>query len=309
MTFYIFLQLIRWKNLLMIACIQLLFRYIYFETFTVATSLSTLDFFILVFSILSLAAAGYIENDIYDVETDKINKPEKLIVTKKISRKNANYLYLAFNSIGIILGFYLAYKVSNLKYVSVFILIALILKAYNSDLKKKPLIGNFLVSLLISISIIVVGIFDIIPAITDSNGVNQYHAFRVLLDYSGFAFMFMFLRELVKDIEDIDGDKSQNMKTLPLLIGSKKANVFVFVLSFIPLILVTLYSFNNFSDTPLILAYMLIVVLLPFLYFMTKILYAKTKKDYEVSSKLLKYIMLLGMFSIVLISITIQNVS
>lgn len=307
MTLNIFLQLIRWKNLFMLACIQLLFRYIYFPTFSIATSLSNFDFLVLIIATLTIAAAGYISNDMYDVVADKINKPTKIIVTQRVSMKQANLYYLALNFIGILAGLYLAFKIDNISYISIFIITALILKAYNSDLKKKPIIGNILVSLLVSLSILIVGVFDIIPSITEDNGVNQYHAFRILLDYATFAFMFMLLREMVKDIEDVNGDKKMNMKTLPILIGRKRTNTIVFILSFIPLILITFYSFNNFSDVPFILAYMLIVVLLPFLYFMTKILYAKTKKDYRIASRLLKYIMLLGMLSIIFVSIIIQN--
>ncbi len=307
MTLNAFLQLIRWKNLFMLACIQLLFRYIYFPTFSIAITLSNFDFLVLVIATLAIAAAGYISNDMYDVEADKINKLSKVIVTQKVSIKQANSYYLALNAIGILAGLYLAYKINNISYVSIFIITALILKAYNSDLKKKPIIGNLLVSLLVSLSILIVGVFDIIPSITEKNGVNQYHAFRILLDYAAFAFMFMFLREMVKDIEDVNGDNKLKMNTLPIIIGRKRTAIVVFSLSFIPLILITFYSFNNFSDVPIVLAYMLIVVLLPFLYFMTKILYAKTKKDYRIASQLLKYIMLLGMFSIIIISITIQN--
>jgi 4-hydroxybenzoate polyprenyltransferase len=118
--------------------------------------------------------------------------------------------------------------------------------------------------------------------------------------------MFMLLREIVKDIEDVNGDKKLKMKTLPILLGRKRAKNIVFVLSFIPLILVTLYSFNNFSNVPFTLAYMLIVVMLPLLHFMTKIIYAKKKKDYAYASNLLKLIMLMGMFSIIIISLTIH---
>ncbi len=301
-----FLQLIRWKNLVMIVCIQLLFKYIYFPVFSVATTLSNLDFSILLLATVTIAAAGYIINDIYDVEADKINKPNKVIISKKFSKKQGYYYYYILNSIGLIAGFYVAYRIDKLSFIAIFIITALLLKVYNSDFKKKPLVGNIIVSLLVSLSILIVGVFDVIPAITNENVIEQYHAFRVLIDYSVFAFMFMLLREIVKDIEDVNGDKKLKMKTLPILLGRKRAKNIVFTLSFIPLILVTLYSFNNFSDIPFVLAYMLIVVMLPLLYFMTKIIYAKTKIDYTYASNLLKYIMLLGMFSIVVISLIIN---
>lgn len=301
-----FLQLIRWKNLIMIASIQLLFKYIYFSVFSVATTLSNFDFCVLVMATLTIAAAGYIINDIYDIASDKINKPQKVIISTKISIKQGYKYYYILNIIGLLMGFYVAYRIHKLSFIAIFIITALLLKLYNSDFKKWPLVGNIIISLMVSLSILIVGIFDVIPAITEENVVRQFHAFRVLLDYSVFAFMFMLLREIVKDIEDVNGDNKLNMKTLPIIIGRKTTKNVVFVLSFIPLILVTFYSFNNFSDIPFILAYMLIAVMLPLLHFMSKILYAKTKNDFIYASNLLKLIMLAGMFSIVLISLTIH---
>jgi 4-hydroxybenzoate polyprenyltransferase len=289
----------------MIALIQMLFRYIYFPAFLVETALSNLNFSILVFTTLIIAAAGYIMNDIYDIEADIINKPNKVLVHRKVSKSKAHFLYNIFNSIGLLSGLYLAFIINNLPFVAIFVITVLLLKVYNSDLKKRPLIGNVLVSSLVSLSILIVGVFDIIPMVNEDNAIDQYHAFRVLIDYAAFAFMLMLLREMVKDAEDVNGDKKMNMKTLPILLGRKRTNTIIFSFSFVPLILITFYSFNSFSNVPFVLAYMLIVVLLPLLYFMTKILYSKTKKDYIKASKLLKIIMLLGMLSIVFISLTI----
>jgi len=301
-----FLQLVRWKNLLMIACIQLLFKYVYFPIFSVDVALTNFDFSLLVIATLAIASAGYISNDIFDLKADKINKPDRVIIDNIISSKLAYKYYHGLNAVGIIAGLFVAYRINNISFIAIFIITALLLKLYNSDFKKIPLIGNIIVSLLVSLSILIVGIFDIIPAITENNKVVQYYAFSVLTDYAIFAFMLMLLREIVKDIEDVNGDIILNINTLPILIGRKRTNKIVFGLSFVPLILVTNYSFNNFSNTPLVLAYMLIVVLLPLLYFMTKILYAKTKNEYTYASNLLKIIMLLGMFSIVIVSISIH---
>lgn len=300
-----FFKLIRWKNLLMIACIQILFKYVYFPTFAVATSLSNVDFFFLVLATITIAAAGYIINDIYDLEADKINKPKKVFLVEKINIKLAFTYYHILNIIGILSGFYIAYIVDRISFVAIFLITALLLKVYNTDLKKLPLIGNIIISLLVSLSILIVGLFDIIPSITVENGEGQYYAFEVLKDYAIFAFMFMLIREIVKDVEDVDGDKILNMRTLPLILGIKKTKYIVFFLSFLPLTLVTYYSFKNFIEVPFILAYMLIVVLLPLLHFMTKILYATSKEDYTYGGRLLKIIMLLGMLSIILVSITI----
>ena len=301
-----FFQLIRWKNLLMIALIQLLFRYVYFPTFAIDTTLDNFHFCLLVTATLCIAAAGNIINDIYDIRADIINKPTKLLITNPKQKNTANLYYILLNILGFAIGLYISIKINKSSFVGIFVLTALLLKWYSSYLKKKPLVGNLVVSILISLSILIVGFFDIIPAITDKNGLNQYHGFYTLIDYAIFAFMFNFLREIIKDIEDVNGDIQLKMKTLPILFGRKRTRNILFGISFIPLILVTLYSFDNFSRLPIVLAYMLIVVMLPFLYFMSKLLYAKRKSDYRYLSRLLKLIMLLGIISIIVISISIH---
>ncbi|MCK0132332.1 geranylgeranylglycerol-phosphate geranylgeranyltransferase [Flavobacteriaceae bacterium F08102] len=301
-----FLKLIRWKNLVMLGLIQLLFKYVYFETFNVDTALNTLDFLILMTATGTIAAAGYILNDIYDIHVDKINKPKKVLVTKKISIARAHQAYNLLNGIGLLAGFYVAYRVEKLSFVAIFVITIMLLKVYNSGVKKLPLIGNLLISVMVSVSILIVGVFDLIPEVNEENIIKQYLAFRVLIDYAVFAFMFMLLREIVKDIEDVNGDRFERMKTLPIILGRRRTKNLVFILSFIPLTVITFYSFENFNQLPFILAYMLLAVALPLMYFMTKILYAKYKKDYIFASKLLKWIMLLGMLSIILISISIH---
>lgn len=306
MRLSIFLQLIRWKNLLMITAIQLLFKYVYFPVFGIDTVLDPVHFTLLILATLCIAAAGNIINDIQDIEADVVNKPTKVLVTKHLSKKQANQLYYLFNILGILIGFYIAYHVDKISFVATFVGTALLLNVYSMSLKKRPIIGNIVVSLLISLSILIVGFFDVIPAISEQNGVDQYLAFSGLIDYSIFAFMFNFLREMVKDIEDIEGDKNLNMSTLPIIIGAKKTRYVIFGLSFIPLTIVTYYSYDNFAKLPVVLAYMLIVVQLPFLHFMTRLLYAENKKHYRYLSRLLKLIMLLGMVSIIIISLSIH---
>lgn len=290
----------------MIALIQLLFKYVYFHTFAIDTALDNFHFSLLVIVTLCIAAAGNIINDIYDIKADIINKPSKLLITNPQRKKTANTLYVILNSIAFAFGFYISIKIDNSSFVGIFVLTALLLKWYSSYLKKKPLVGNLVVSLLISLSILIVGIFDIIPAITEENGIRQYNGFYTLVDYAIFAFMFNFLREIIKDIEDVNGDIKLKMKTLPILFGRKRTRNILFGISFIPLVVVTLYSFESFSRLPIVLAYMLIVVMLPFLYFMSKLLYAKTKSDYRFLSRLLKLIMLLGIISIIVISFSIK---
>ena len=133
-----FFKLIRWKNLVMLAAIQLLFKYIYFPTFSIDTALNHFDFSVLVLATICIAAAGYIINDVYDIEADKINKPSKVFVSNAISIKKAMSLYYVLNGIGFLAGIYVSYRIDNLSFISIFIITALLLKVYNSDLKNYP---------------------------------------------------------------------------------------------------------------------------------------------------------------------------
>ncbi len=95
-----FFKLIRWKNLIMIALVQYLVKYAlllpFFESHGVVTTLKPLGFTILVLATIFIAAGGYIINDIYDIEIDKVNKPNKVIVGKAISEKNALTLFIIY---------------------------------------------------------------------------------------------------------------------------------------------------------------------------------------------------------------------
>ena len=109
-----FLKLIRWKNLLIIILIQYFTRYFIIAPFyhlqKISLQMNNTDFFLLVFAIVLLAAAGYIINDIFDLQIDRINKPDKLIVENSISEKKANIIYVIMNSIAVLIGVYLANK-------------------------------------------------------------------------------------------------------------------------------------------------------------------------------------------------------
>ncbi len=298
-----FLNLIRYKNLLMIALVQSLIKYGLLVPFGISTSLDNFEFSLLVFSTICIAAGGNIINDIYDVETDAINKPEKIIVGKLISEKTAYNLFIILNVLGVGLGFFVSYVVGKSELFSIFVIVSALLYVYASYLKQMFLIGNIIISALVALSIIIVGIFELIPAITSQNQGIQLAFFRILLDYALFAFIINLIREIVKDIEDFDGDYKSGMHTLPIVIGKEKASKVLFLLSFIPLGTVIYYINSNLYKQPIAVIYFLIFIIAPLIYLSILIFNARTKKDFHVISNLLKLVMLLGMLSILLYKI------
>jgi 4-hydroxybenzoate polyprenyltransferase len=163
-----YLKLIRDQNLLMLAFMQLIFRYGFLELQNIPLALSDWQFALLVLSTISIAAGGYIINNIFDVETDTENKPENVIVGTYISENRANNLYIGFTVIGVGIGFYLSNVFDKPSFASISIVVAATLYFYSSSLKQSLLIGNFVVALMLSFSLMVLGSFDLIPVLQNT---------------------------------------------------------------------------------------------------------------------------------------------
>ncbi len=284
----------------MIALGQFLIKYALLEPFGASTSLDTLGMIVLILATLCIAAAGNIINDIYDVETDFINKPDKLIIGESVSEKTAYNLFIFLNVVGVGLGYYVSYCVDKSEFFTMFVVISLLLYIYATYLKRTPIIGNIVVSVLVALSILIVGIFELLPGITTYNQQTQITFFKMVLDYAIFAFSINLLREIAKDLEDIDGDYKANMNTLPIVIGRERATHILFVLSLIPLLAIAIYTINTLYKNQIAVGYFLIFIIGPLLYLSIKIFSAKTKKNYRHISNILKLIMLFGMLSLLL---------
>ncbi|WP_417196105.1 geranylgeranylglycerol-phosphate geranylgeranyltransferase [Bizionia sp.] len=294
------LSLIRWKNLLMIALVQLLIKYALLESFGVTITLNGFGFSLLIIATLCLAAGGNIINDIFDQDTDAVNKPKKVIVGKSISEKTAYSLFIGFNVVGVLIGFYLSHLVGRSGFFALFVIVSGLLYIYASYLKQMILVGNIVISALIALSIIMVGLFELLPAITPQNQETQLTFFKIILDYALFAFCINLIRELVKDIEDIDGDYKVGMNTLPIAIGRARATHVTLALTFIPLAAVIYYVITYLYHNLWIVGYFLIFIIAPLIYVIIRLFQAKLKSDYNFISILLKIIMLFGMLSLLI---------
>ena len=269
-------------------------------------ALSSFYFTLLVIATVFIAAAGNIINDIYDVEIDKINKPEKVIIGKIISEKTANYLFIIFNVIGVGLGFYISNQIGKPEFSGYFIVVSALLYLYASFIKSITLLGNVIVSALVAFSLIIVGLFDLLPAVNFLNQEHQSYVFGILLIYSFFAFYINLMREITKDIEDIDGDRNGGLNTLPIVLGRKRTSYIVFGMSVLALFGTIYYIYIHLYNYTYAVLYFLLFVLAPLLYFSVKLWDAKNKSDYTFLSKTLKVIMLFGMCSILLYTFVIQ---
>lgn len=293
-----YLKLVRAGNLLFIALTMYLVKYGLFHPFKVPITLNFLGLTLLVLAVIFVAAAGYIINDIFDIKADKTNKPAKAIVKNSVSEKTAYNLFFILNIIGVGLGFYMSNLIGRPGFTAFFILGSAALYIYNSQLQQTLLVGNLIVSLIVGLVPIGVGLYDLLPAITPENQETQAVIFSILIDYGIFAFLINFIREIVKDQEDIDGDHNAGYQTLSISLGKDRVNKILFFLALLPIAFLIYYIYEYLFETIPAVLYVLLLLVGPLLYFEVNIWNAGKKKDYSKLSKLLKIVMFFGLISI-----------
>jgi 4-hydroxybenzoate polyprenyltransferase len=243
-------------------------------------TLKDFNLFLIVSSTVMIAAAGYIINDYYDVKIDYINKPERVVIGKTITRRYAILFHIVLSAAGILIGTIVSLKIGAVNVLSVFLL-----WLYSNSLKRIAFVGNFTVALLTGLSILLVDFL--------------YHAVNPLIFiYAVFAFFMTLIREIIKDMEDLKGDNTFGCKTLPIVLGMRRTKHIIYlilaVFSFTVIILNHFYSALPF-------AYYLLFLFVPLGLFLYWLIRADMKKDFSMLSSICKAIMLLGVLSMALV--------
>lgn len=294
----VFLKLIRWPNLLMIAITQFLVRYcLIMPAFIVEYKvldvfpehLSKLQFLLLTASTVLIAAGGYIINDIYDTSIDHDNKPGKNKINNGISESVALKYYYVLTTIGILAGFIVAFSIGKFSLGFVPLFAAISLYMYSTFYKKRFLSGNLLIAALSSLSVLIVGLFE--P--------EFYKSIIYLLWYAVFAFEISLIREIIKDIEDMDGDEKAQSKSLPILYGIKKTKAVLYGLTIFMAATILHVLYYNFWDNTVISFWILVgIFLIPLLLLSYMIFIAEEKRDFHFASVFTKVYMFIGIFSL-----------
>jgi len=237
--------------------------------------------FILSLSTVMIAAGGYVINDYYDIKIDLINKPERVVIGKSITRRYAILFHTLLSFFGVLLGFLLSWKIAAVNFVSV-----TVLWWYSNTLKRHPFIGNFVVALLTGIAIWLVD--------------SLYKTGHMLIiSYASFAFFITLIREIIKDMEDMKGDQTFGCQTLPIVWGMRRTKTLIY--GILALFLMTIMLINYYFEN-LPLHYFLLFLFVPMLWFLIRLIGADTKKDFSWLSGFCKIILLLGIFSMAFIS-------
>jgi 4-hydroxybenzoate polyprenyltransferase len=232
-----FLRLIRYINLLYIAFTQYLIQYTIIRPILaqagVAPTLDHLHFFLLVLSTILIAAAGYVINDYFDVMIDSINKPRRIVIDRTIKRRTAMLLHQFMTGAGVLIGFYVAWKAGNLKLGLIHPIVAGLLWFYSTGYKRQLLIGNIVVSFLTAMVVMIVALYEHHLFAPSDAGVNAaaYSIFIIIFFYFLFAFLISLVRELVKDLEDVEGDRQYGCRTLPIVAGVQNTKLAVYAVT------------------------------------------------------------------------------
>ena len=237
-----FFRLIRILNVLILILVEVIlyFGYIayYADRAHVELALSPTEFWIFITITALLIVGGNIINDIMDVDIDTINRPDKRIVDQVISSKAAWRLYHTTNILALILTTYWYYTTQNRSIAITLLLTALGLYYYSSWMKRKFLIGNLIIAIICALPPLWILFieFSTISSISESYPQIGLWIVSIIGVYSYFAFATTMYRELIKDIQDIPGDKAVGCTTLPVLAGGfiakRVALVMAIMLSF-----------------------------------------------------------------------------
>ncbi len=305
-----FFRLIRWKNLVIVFLTQwfiwgcvvypldlLLGKEVFLHSF---------NFLLLSFSTLLIAAAGYIINDYFDVRIDIINRPEKVIVGNIIKKRWAMFWHSFFNVVGIVLAVYLSFLARKWWLPLLQILCSVLLVIYSVKWKREFVIGNFIVSVLTGLTVLIIAFYEKIIYNFVASGFFIYdydilivNPFWVIVMYAYFAFMLTWMREVVKDMEDIKGDADEKCKTMPLQIGLRKTVFFVRLLSILSILPLLVSGVKLLTTTWYILGVYLIVALVVPLILWNRFLAQKTTQEhFAKASRYLKWLMIAGIFSL-----------
>lgn len=303
-----YLQLLRVGNLTFVAIL------LYVMEKWVATPLLQLEQFgelmpwwvltLLIVSVVGIAAGGYVINDYFDVKIDRINRPDNLVVTRIISRDTAMHLFYGLTAVGVIAGTVVAWWAHSWTLLFTYVVIPGLLWFYSASYKRMFLIGNLVVAFASAIVPLLVAI---------ANADYLHHLYQNALAYSpivgelyvwtggfaAFAFLLTWVREIVKDIEDIEGDREMECRTLPIVWGDKVAKIIATILLVViaTLIVYILFAVLPFSHEwkSLPTRYVVFGLIVPILCSIVLLWAANNRIEYHRVQTIIKFAMFMGM--------------
>jgi 4-hydroxybenzoate polyprenyltransferase len=297
-----FFRMIRPVNLFFIALTQFLFHDFIIRPILARVNelpvLDGLNYILLSAASVLIAAGGYIINDYFDINIDLVNKPKGNVVDSIVSRRWAIVWHFILSFTAVLLSAYISWKTGLWYIVIVNTICIALLFGYSVSLKRKLLSGNVLISLLTAWVILILVLAEVWKGLHAP--VEKARIIRLGFLYAGFAFITSLVREAVKDVEDMHGDAKYGCQTMPIVWGVNATKVYVAVWLLVLIASLTIIQFYVAQFRwwwPI--AYSVLLIILPLLFFLYRLYHSKTEKDFHFMSNLAKFIMLTGILSMI----------
>lgn len=306
------LKLIRWQNLLIVfltqmlawACVLLPLQH----HKEVMLLLKPSNFLLISSSTLAIAAAGYIINDYFDIKIDIINRPHTVILEKKIPLRMAIIAHSILNVAGIVMAAVVARRAGHYSWLALQIACSVMLWFYSTHFKRQFMIGNLVVALLTSFTILVLMLYEpamhyylIQPAFVPSGTNSIPNPAWVLGIYTCFAFALTWMREIVKDMEDFKGDANEGCITMPIKWGLQRSAYFTQLLGVIAMLPLISGAIKLLAAHWYVLGiYCIVLLALPVAVWTLMLNTKATTQHYHSMSRWLKIIMISGIGSLIL---------
>ncbi len=321
-----FLKLIRWQNLLIVIITQLLIRYALIDTVAgtmllqgvvpagpesyINLQLPLIDFIVMVFATVCITAGGYVINDYFDIRTDLVNKGE-IIVGTKIPRRRAMMWHNILSMLGVLAGFWVSYRVGFLWTGIVFLLVSGLLYFYSVSYKKQLLVGNIVVAILTAFVPLMVVFFEL-AAIYNYYGAELISLsslkiiFYWVAGFAVFAFLTTLAREIVKDIEDFEGDRAYGSRSLPVVAGINYSKAIASLILAVTIVLMIIMWSLYISDI-ISLLYIMMAAVLPLIFCVLTLIRGKSPGQFRQASLVIKGVMLTGILYTLLFRLIIEK--
>lgn len=298
------LILIRYKNLIIIGFIQWMMHtciiYPLLVPYKVPPATPDIAFWLLICSSVLIAAGGYVINDYFDVRIDEINRPGRVVVGRSVTKRVAMRIYQLLTVVGLLIGLGLALWARNVTFGFLFLAITGLLWFYSASYKRQFLVGNLIVALVAALVPFMVGFMEIAFL---RNVYGELLDFTPLVPsvmtwiggFTLFAFLVTLLREVVKDMEDVDGDREMECRTMPVVWGLSRTKLVVYGLVVVILVIAGGFVFtNHFPNDSITLRYYLVGIVMPLACFVYIMMRAKEQRSLHQASSFLKFIMIVG---------------
>ena len=265
---------------------------------------------LLLVSVVCVAAGGYVINDYFDVKIDRINRPDDLVVTRVISRDTAMNIFYVCTGLGILAGVVVAWWARSWNLLFIYIVIPGLLWFYSASYKRMLLVGNLIVAF---ISALVPLLVAIIHADYLKHLYNEALAYTPIVGqlymwlggFALFSFLLTWAREVIKDIEDIEGDREMECRTMPIVCGETVSKMVVTLLVLATMIMIAYLAWFvlpfPMEWRTLTGRFVIFGLMVPLVCVLILLWSARTKRELHTVQQVLKFAMFLGtMFSYVI---------